>query len=104
MCPATQREQSLSSGSPSGPGSQRQRENLSTSSPVWEPKRTASSRSSREGKWTSRLVAAAATRVVWLRLDIHTMSSGGSMLHWARKPIRQPARSVPSLVVTTTMG
>ncbi|HSH22944.1 MAG TPA: hypothetical protein VK975_02675 [Acidimicrobiales bacterium] len=77
---------------------------MSTSSPVCEPKSTASSRSSWEGKWTSSPEAPRATRVVWLRLDIHTMSNGGSMLHCAVNPTRHPAASLPSVVVTMTIG
>jgi len=56
------------------------------------------------GKWMSRADACVATCVVWLRFDSHTMTSGGSMLHWAAKPTRQPARSVPSVVVTMAIG
>ena len=91
-------------GAPPGPGCHRQRSNLSTSEPLRAPNRRANPTWSRVSRWTASTVPAAATSVVWLVLDNHTMNRGGEMLHCAANPTRQPARRSPSAHVTTYIG
>ena len=94
----------LQPGDTVGSGCPPARANLSTSSPVVVPKRAASSIWSRAGKCTSRVDARYATRAVRFFFDSQTTNRGGSMLHWATKPTRHPARSSPSPVVTIAIG
>ena len=91
--PANHLGHPLSTGvRPSGPGCQRQRENLSMSSPVCSPNSFANPALVVPRAWTTTRSARAAMRKVWFSFEIPTYQRGGWMLHWVAKPTRQPAR------------
>ena len=52
----------------------------------------------------TRVCAPCTTRYVWFTTEMHTSQRRGSMLHCVWKPTRQPLRSPPAAVVTTSIG